>query len=237
MIKSQKIKKIGIIGGLGPDSTLDYYRGIINFFRSDTDELNYPEILIYSVNLTDFMNLVNKKRDLLAKWLLEKINVLHKSGADFVAIASNTPHVVFDKLKEQSPIPLISIVEETLEYVKKIKIERVGLIGTKITMGSELYTKPMMENGIKIFIPDENEIKIIHEKIFSELEIGIIKQSTKDLFLSYIQNMIDKHHIQALILGCTELPHMFPNDELGIPFINTTKLHIESIINYSINRL
>ncbi len=237
MIKSQELKKIGIIGGLGPDSTLEYYRGIINYFRKDTEEINYPEILIYSVNLTEVVDLMNKKRDFLVKWFLEKINVLDKSGVDFVAIASNTPHIVIDKLKELSPVPLISIIDETLDYIKKNGLKKAGLMGTKITMGTDLYIKPFMKSGIEIFIPKDNEQTIINEKIFSELEIGIVKQATKELFLSYIQRMIDLHEIEALILGCTELPLMFPNDELGIPFINTTKLHIESIIKCSVNRL
>lgn len=237
MIKSQEIKKIGIIGGLGPDSTLDYYRGIINYFRADTEYLNYPEILIYSLNLTEFMLMVNKKRDYLVKWLLEKIIVLYEANVDFIAIASNTPHIIFDKLKEQSPIPLISIIDETLDYIKSLGVNKVGLLGTQLTMESDLYKKPMQENDIEIFMPAHRDQKIIHDKIFAELEIGIIKQETKDNFLSYVQQMIDDHNIEALILGCTELPLMFPNDELGIPFINTTKLHIESIIKYSINKI
>lgn len=237
MIKRQEIKKIGIIGGLGPDSTLDYYRGIINYFRTNTDDLNYPEILIYSLNLSDFMLLVSKKRDYLVKWLLEKINVLCKADVDFIAIASNTPHIIFDELKEQSPVPLISIIEETMDYIKSHGFKKVGLLGTQITMGTDLYKKPMKKNGISIFIPGKEDQIIINDKIFAELEIGIIKQETKDYFLSHIQQMIDDHDIEALILGCTELPLMFPHDELGIAFINTTKLHIESIIKYSINEL
>jgi len=104
-------------------------------------------------------------------------------------------------------------------------------------MSTDLYIKPFAKSGIEVFVPANDEIDIIHNKIFSEIEIGLIKDSTRELILGYVQKLKDSHKIQALILGCTELPLMFPNDELGIPFINTTQLHIDSIIKYCINKL
>jgi len=231
MIKSIE-KRIGIIGGLGPDSTLEYYRGIINLFRSHQMTIDYPEILIYSVNLSEFVKLIKGKEEVLIRWFLEKIEILNKANVDIIAIASNTPHILLDKLRAQSPIQIISIVEETLKYIKTLNIRKVGLIGTKTTMGTDLYHKPFFEQGIEVFVPGEDEQETIHNKIFSELEIGLRKESTHELILGYIRDLIVRHQIEGLILGCTELPIMFPKDELGIPFINTTKLHIEGIVDF-----
>lgn len=231
------MKKIGILGGLGPESTVDYYREIISAFNTKYSELAYPEMIIYSANLNEFMEFISKKQwNKISEWLLEKILIIHQAGAEFAAIASNTPHIVFDEIKAKSPIPLLSIVEETCNKTKEMGLKNVGLMGTKLTMESDFYKKPFISKGISVVVPLEEEQQLIHHKLFSEIELGIFKDSTKEELLAIAKRMVDENGIDSLILGCTELPLILTEDRWGIPFLNTSAIHCESIIKYCIEK-
>jgi aspartate racemase len=230
------MKIIGILGGLGPESTSDYYKEIISVFNTTYRELAYPEIIIYSANVNELMQLVNISAwNRLTEWLLEKINHIHKAGAEFAVIASNTPHIVFDELNALSPIPLLSIVEQTCKKAQKMGLKNIGLMGTKLTMASDFYMKPFVHNGMSVVVPTENEQELIHQRLFSEIELGIFKDSTRNELLTIAERMAAQDGIDSLILGCTELPLILTQDAFGIPFLNTAAIHCESIIDYCIN--
>jgi aspartate racemase len=225
------MKTIGIIGGIGPESTVDYYKEIIATFLTNYSDLAYPEIIVYSVNMNELMKFVETKNWAeLSRWLLEKIFSLHRAGAEFVAIASNTPHIVFDEIKTKSPVPLLSIVEETCNKAIEMGLKNVGLMGTKLTMESEFYKKPFISKGISVVVPSEEDQQVIHHKLFSEIELGIFMDSTREELLAIAKRMVDEKRIDALILGCTELPLILTESKYDIPFLNTSAIHCESII-------
>ena len=227
------MKTIGIIGGLGPESTVDYYKEIIAAFHARYDEMVYPEIIIYSVNIDGFVKFVETENwQGLSEWLLEKISSIHRAGAQFAVIASNTPHIVFDEIKSKSPIPLLSIVEETCNKAQEMDLKNVGLMGTKLTMAADFYKKPFVSKGMSVVVPSEKEQQFIHHKLFSEIELGIFKDSTREKLLAIAKRMVDEEGIDALILGCTELPLILTESKYGIPFLNTTAIHCESIIKH-----
>ena len=172
----------------------------------------------------------------LTNWLLEKVILLHKAGAQFAAIGSNTPHIVFDKVNSKSPIPMLSIIEETRKYAQNIGFKKLGLLGTRFTMESDFFKKPFEENNMAVVVPDNEDQNLIHQRLFSEIELGIIKDSTRKELLSIVKKMIDRYSIDALILGCTELPLILNKDEFGITFLNTTAIHAESIVKYCIGK-
>lgn len=229
------MKRIGILGGIGPESTVDYYREIIRAFVTGHPELAYPEIIVYSANMNELMGLVSTKNwSALSEWLLKKITSLHIAGAEFAAIASNTPHIVFDEINAKSPIPLLSIVEETCKAANEMGLKNIGLMGTKLTMEADFYKKPFILKGMSIVVPSDEEQKIIHHRLFSEIELGIIKDSTREELLLIVKRMIEEDHIDSIILGCTELPLILTESRYGIPFLNTSAIHCESIIRYCI---
>ncbi len=227
------MKRIGIIGGLGPESTIDYYKGIINIFRQRN--LAAPEIIIYSADVNRLLELAEAREwNKLAEWLVEMVNALHNAGAEFAIIGSNTPHIVFDKVKSMSPITMLSIVDETCKRASNMKLKKLGLMGTKFTMESDFFQKAFHNAGISIIVPMKDEMQFIHNKIISEIALGIIKNSTRQELLSVVKRMIDEDSIDGLILGCTELPLILEKDEYGIPFLKTTAIHIDSIVDYCI---
>lgn len=229
------MKRIGIIGGLGPESTIDYYKGIINVFRQRESGLATPEIIIYSADVSRLMELVEVREwSKLVEWLVKMVNALHNAGAGFAVIGSNTPHIVFDKVKSRSPIPMLSIVDETCKRASSMKLKKLGLMGTKFTMESDFFQKAFHDAGISIIVPMKDEQQFIHNKIISEIVFGIIRNSTRQELLSIAKRMIEEDSIDGLILGCTELPLILEKDEYGIPFLNTTAIHVKSIVDYCI---
>jgi aspartate racemase len=215
------MKKIGVIGGIGPESTIDYYKLIIGAFHEKQADWGYPEIIIYSANLASLMKILeDKKWDDLTDWLVEKVVALHNAGAEFAVIGSNTPHIVFQKVSSRAPIPMLSIIEETCKKAQSLGLKKLGLMGTKFTMESDFFQKPFVANGMEIVVPEHEDQERIHHRLFSEIELGIIKDSTRKELLFIVKKMIDRHSIDSLILGCTELPLILDKDEYGIPFVN-----------------
>ena len=228
------MKNIGIIGGLGPEATIDYYNELINAFKKDNDDLNYPEIIIYSVNMSVFIGYMTvKKYDEATAYLSDKIEALKHAGADFVAISANTPHLLFDQLKKKSTIPLLSIVEATRDEALKKGLKRAGLFGTGFTMDANFYPEVFKSSGIEIVMPDKEDKEQINYKLFSEIELGIFKDETREMLIGIIEKMVREQHIDSIILGCTEFPLILKEKQYaGIPVLNTTKIHVDALVNY-----
>jgi aspartate racemase len=224
-----------MIGGFGPESTLDYYRLLIETYREKFDNTSYPEILIYSLDINKLLDMVAEKQwNELAQWLSGAINALYRAGADFAFISANTPHIVFDRVKQLSPIPLISIIEAARNTTLSLELKKVGLLGTLFTMQSKFYQEVFERENIEIVVPDEEEQHYIHSKLMTEIEIGIFKNETREGLLKIIRRMKDEEGIKGVILGCTELPLILTREEFDMRFINPAISHVESILKYCI---
>ena len=224
------MKKIGLVGGLGPESTLDYYRLIIGAFR-ERKSFDYPEILVYSVNLSEGLNLMEGRRwDALVDWLLHKVEALARAGAELAAICSNSPHVVFEEVRQRSPLPLVSIVEAARDEAASRGSKRPGLLGTAFTMQADFYPETFRGRGMQMVVPPVDDQALIHRKLFTEIELGVFKDETRDQLLGVVERMIRRDGIDAVVLGCTELPLILTKDEFGIPFLNTTAVHVDAIV-------
>jgi aspartate racemase len=231
------MKTIGIVGGLGPEATMDYYKEMISLVNSRSSEgnLTYPEIIIYSVNMARFIGFLDvKDYPAAVSYISGCISRLEYAGADFAAISANTPHLFFNEIQQRVHIPLVSIVETCRERAKQMGLKRCGLFGTRFTMNADFYQEVFKPEGIQVIVPEKKEIDRINELLFNELELGIFKDNTRMELLDVVQKMKDVHKIDALILGCTEFPIMFKEEQyLGIPFLNTTRIHVEEIIRQS----
>lgn len=227
------MKKLGLVGGMGPESTIPYYHDIVYGVQEMLGKSMFPELSIESVNVFEVLRLCSEKQyDELADYLMVAINNLAKSGADFAVLSANTPHIVFNKLKEQSPIPLISIIEATCEEAKLRNLKKIGLLGTIFTMTGEFFKEPFTKNGIQVIIPTEEEMELINDKISTELELGIVKEETLLFFQRVIARMKAWDGIEAIVLGCTELPLLLNDEVSQVPCLDTMKIHISSIIRY-----
>jgi aspartate racemase len=226
------MKKIGIVGGIGPASTLDYYKGIIDGCFDRSGSKAYPRIVIDSIDMMEMLGYVTENdRRMLTTQLRASIRNLESSGAEVAAIASNTPHIVFDAVQVASPLPLISIVEETCRTAASCGYVRVAVLGTLFTMRNGLYTDAFTRYGIQAFVPDEKTQEAVHGVIFPNLENGIVLPEEKARLLRIAQELIDSTKAEALVLGCTELPLAIHPGDLAAPILDTAQIHIKAIIN------
>jgi aspartate racemase len=226
------MKSLGVVGGLGPESTIDYYQRIIALYRERTRDGSYPRFIIISVDLKkglDFM----EAGDLagMAAYLLEGIGKLADAGADFALISANTPHIVFDEVALKSPIPLISIVEAACAAAKALGLKRLALFGTRYTMLATFYLKVFLHEGIELLVPEPNDQDYIHDKYMNELVPGKFLPETRTGLLDIVDRMKAKSDIDGVILAGTELPLILSDaGHNGIPFLNTTKIHVEAAV-------
>jgi aspartate racemase len=226
------MKTLGIIGGVGPESTIEYYQNIIALYRERQRDGSYPEFIINSVDLKkglDFMA-ANKLAG-MADYLLEEIGKLARAGANFGLISANTPHIVFDELASKSPIPLISIVGCASAAAKARGLKKLALFGTRFTMQGTFYLKVFSREGIELVAPDANDQEYIHDKYLNELVPGKFLPETRDGLLAIVDRMQAKSDIDGVILAGTELSLILRDpDHKGIPFLNTTKIHVEAAV-------
>ena len=225
------MKKVGIVGGIGPVSTLDYYSGIINGVRELTQSGDYPKIAIDSVNMTEMIGCVaDDAWERLTDLLVCAVGHLAAAGADFAAIASNTPHIVFDAVRARAALPLVSIVEETCRYAKKAGVGKAAVLGTLFTMRSGLYTEAFERHGIQAFVPDKETQEDVYGIIFPNLENGVVLAEDREKLLEISKRFLTATGSDALVLGCTELPLAIKPGDLDTTLLDTAQIHIEAII-------
>ena len=226
------MKTLGIIGGLGPESTIDYYGKIIALFRERTGDGSYPQFIINSINLKkglDFMDANNLTG--MADYLVEEIGRLARAGATFGLISANTPHIVFDDVASRSSIPLISIVEATCAAAKLRKLKRLALFGTRYTMQATFYPKVFSREGIELVVPDPEDQTYIHNKYLNELVPGQFLPETRAGLLAIVDRMKATSNLDGVILAGTELPLILRDSEHnGIPALDTTEIHCEAAV-------
>ena len=226
------MKKLGLIGGMGPESTLPYYQGIVYGVQKKMGQPFFPHFTVESVNVFQILSFLNAgDKDALVDYLMTAINNLANAGADFIALASNTPHIVFEQLQEKSPLRIISIVEATCKDAVTKGYKTIGLIGTIFTMNNDFFKTPFERNGIKVVVPNDVEMRLINDRIYNEIELGVIKQETINEFLQIINRLKTEENIEAIVLGCTELPLLLNDAITPVPCLDTMKIHIDAIVN------
>jgi aspartate racemase len=225
------MKKIGIIGGLGPEPTIEYYKIITSRFRKSPT--GYPRIIIYSMDVDELADRFESEDWAAIHGLLrEGIDAIHRAGADFGLIAANTPHIVFDDIAGDAPIPLLSIVTATLDAVRDRGLSKVGLLGTKFTMRSDLFQKELVPAGVEVVVPGREDQEYIQHKIYNEMTVGTFTDDTRAGLLGIIEKLKMESAIEGVILGCTELPIILDREEFGLHFFDTTRIHAERAIAY-----
>src|ERR1700730_6521230 len=227
------MRTVGMIGGLGPESTIDYYRSIIARFRARKPNGGYPHVIINSLDVDKGIAMLDTGRlDDLADYLAAGIELLARAGSDFGFIAANTPHLVFDEVQRRSAIPLLSIVRATCDYTKALGLKKVGLFGTGFTMRASFYSKEFERAGIALVRPKESEQEFIHGKYIGELLNNRFLPETRTEILKIAQRMRSEDGIEALVLAGTELPLLLRDSgNPGIEFLDTTVIHVEAIVN------
>jgi len=225
------MRTLGLIGGTGPESTIDYYRLLTAQYREKADGAS-PPVIINSVDLKRMIAWMSADElDKVTDYLVGEFEKLERAGVDFAALTANTPHIVFDELKERVKLPLISIVEAACERAQALGFKSVGLFGTRYTMQAPFYPKVFSRTDIKLVTPNAEEQEYIHEKYFGELLKDTFLPETRARFLAIADDIKARDGIEALILGGTEIPLLLRTEEHnGIQLLDTTRIHVDRLI-------
>ena len=227
------MKTLGIVGGLGPDSTIDYYRLIVELYRKRVGGVGYPPIIITSLDVDKAIEIINAGQMLrLANYFAAGVKQLADAGADYALIAANTAHIVFNEVRKLSRIPLISIVEAACDEVKRRGMTRVGLLGTGFTMGGSFYPDVFEKQGIAVVVPSVEERARIHQKYLDELLRGTFLPETRAFIQDMIGTLKEQEGIEGVVLAGTELPLLLRDGSISrVPLLDTTQIHVEAALD------
>jgi aspartate racemase len=226
------MRTAGIIGGLGPESTIDYYRSILGRYRERKPNGGCPHILINSLDVDKGIAMIEAGRlDELADYLASGLDALVRGGAEFAFMAANTPHLVFDELQRRSTIPLVSIVQATVERARALGLKNVGLLGTGFTMRAKFYPEEFQRAGIGLVIPTEAEREQIHRIYIGELLKNQFLPESREAILGVARRMKDDDGVEAMVLAGTELPLLLRGAASDIEWLDTTVIHVEAVVD------
>lgn len=226
------MRTLGMVGGLGPESTIDYYRSIIAGVRERQPDAGYPHIVINSLDPDRVLAMLDAERvDQLADYISSGVEVLARSGAEFGFIAANTPHLAFDEVQRRSAIPLVSIVRATAENAKSRDFKKVGLFGTGFTMRASFYPDEFRRAGIAMVAPRDSERQYIHQKYVGELLKNQFLPGTSAEILRIAHRLRVEEGVEAVVLAGTELPLLLRGAATDIDFLDTTVIHVNAIVS------
>lgn len=221
---------IGLVGGLGPESTIDYYRRIIDGWKQK-GQTGTPSIVIDSLDAQRVLRLSRDDRDGLIDYLSASLGRLTGAGVDFAALTANTPHLVFDDLSSRCQRPLISIVEVCAQEARRRGYSRVGLLGTIFTMDAPFYPSVLARYGVDVVTPQPAEKAWLHEKYVTELLNGVFRDDTRQGVHDLAARLRRDERVDGIVLGGTELPLLLTNETVGgVPALDTTRLHVDAIV-------
>lgn len=228
-------KTIGILGGMSPESTVEYYQYITRTYTERFGNYGYPEIIIYSVTFQTYVDWPDAERwDLVAQGLSDAARKLQDAGADFIVIATNTMHLVFDEVQAALHVPMLSLLDAVSEAIMARGMNTVGLLGTRFAMEKGFYQDALASRGITVVVPESIDRQYVNDVIYQELVVRRIREESRRRFAAIIRKL-EGHGAQGVILGCTEIPLLVRQADVGLPLFNTTVIHAEATLNYAIS--
>lgn len=226
------MKKVGIIGGLSPESTMLYYAGINDGVRVRMGGLHSGEILLNSLDFGVFVALKDKGDwDTQAKILCDAAKSLERAGADFIILATNTMHKMADQIEAEINIPFLHLADATARRIKAAGMDKIALLGTRYTMEQNFYKDRLERVGIEVLVPDAVWRQDVHDIIYDELCNGKVLPESKRTYRNII-GTLQKQGAQGVVLGCTEITMLIKSEDIAIECLDTTAIHIEETLTY-----
>ena len=231
----RRMKTIGLIGGTSWFSTIDYYRIFNETVNKRLGNNSSAKILLYSVNFDEIVTLTkNNDWEGIGEIMSTAAKNLELAGADCMLLGANTMHIIADKIQSDLSIPLLHIADVVTAEVESKKLKHMLLLGTKYTMQSSFYADKLQSKGIRLTVPDVEEMEIINNSIYNELGKGLILPETKEIYLDIINKYIGVG-VEGVILGCTEIPLLIKQADCTIPLLDTTLIHATAAVEFALS--
>ena len=227
-------KRIGILGGMSPESTVEYYQTITRTYTERYGDYAYPEVLIYSVSFQPYVDWPEQDRwDLVAQGLGEAARTLEGAGADVIVIATNTMHLVVDEVQAGVNVPVLSLLDVVADAILARGMRTVGLLGTRFTMERGLYQNALARRGITVLVPNETDRAYVNDVIYNELVAAKIRDESRARFVTLIEELAGRG-AEGVILGCTEIPLLVGEGDVDLPLLDTTLLHANAALDFAL---
>lgn len=229
------MKTIGLLGGSGWVSTVEYYRLINQKINDKLGGLHAARLILYSMNMHEMIQIGQhgKNPEAMKNYLLSLALKIANMGAELLLLCANTLHIYADAIQQEIKIPLIHIADATASVVKSQNISKVGLLGTQLTMEKDFYKNRLAINGLEVIVPESEQRKYIMETIFNQLERGIFHEKTRQQYLQIIQQL-HQSGAEGIILGCTEIPLLIKQHHTSVPLFDTTEIHAQAAVDFAL---
>jgi aspartate racemase len=228
------MQTLGLIGGFSWVSTVEYYKFINQDFNEKLGGLEFPQCIIYSFNYADIKKYNNTDNwEMTFQLVLKACNDLKQCGVTGIVLCANTMHRIADRLEKDTGLPVIHIATATATEIEKQRLKKVGLLGTKFTMELDFFKSKLIDKGIEVLIPNEDDREFLHHTIYDELGKGIFAEQTKQRYLKIIADLMNEG-AEGIVLGCTELPLMIQQSDINVPIFDTTLLHSKAAVEFSL---
>lgn len=228
------MKTLGLIGGTGWVSTIEYYRKINQGINGKLGGLDAARLIMYSLNFGDIDRAdFDKAPETIFNMFLDAASKLENAGAQMIMLCANTPHMFADRIAESIHVPLLHIGEATAQAIQKQGMKNVVLLGTKYTMEKAFYRDKLQSAGIEMMVPDKPDRDLIHGAIIGELLKDDFRPETKKKFLGIIEKM-QSRGAEGVVLGCTEIPLLISPDDLDLPMFNTLDIHAQAAVDFAL---
>jgi len=224
-------KRIGVLGGISHESTAKYYSLIHEKYYARRGDYHYPEVVMYSLDFQRFTDHENTDMDAYMGYIMQGVGGLEAAGAEFILMAANSPHAVYDQVSRRAQVPVLSIAEATLKKASSLGLRRLLLLGIKFTMQSTFYQDAGRRHGIHVMTPTEQEQNEVDRIVFKELVVGVHRDETRRRLLE----IMEAYPVDGVILGCTELPLLLRQSDSRLPLLDTLDIHVEAALDYSLN--
>ncbi len=237
-MKYKKMRTLGLIGGTSWHSTIEYYKYINQYVNDYFSDNTNPPLIVFTLNQSLIHRFQRESNwEGIAELIAKAAKSLENAGVDMLMLCANTPHKVYNKVEKQINTPILHISDATAEAIKLRSLNKVCFLGTKYSMTENFVTERIINNGVEVVTPsDENIIEELHRIIQEELTYGEIIPKSKEYVISIIQSFIDMG-AEGVILGCTEFPLMIKETDLQIPIFNTTEIHSKAGANFILKDL
>ena len=231
------MKKIGIIGGLSPESTVSYYKWLNEGVRDRLGGHHSAKILLSSVDFAEFCALKEAGDwDTQAELLADEAQALQRAGADFLILATNTMHKHAEKIESMISIPFLHLADATARRIQKAGLNAIALLGTRYTMELDFYKSRLIDAGIDVYVPDEKGVRTVNDIIYNELVKGDIRAQSRKEYQNIVLQLAEKG-AQGVILGCTEITLLIGQNDVTVPVFDTTRIHVEEALEYAFGGL
>lgn len=228
------MKRIGLLGGMSWESTLEYYRIMNETVKEKLGGTHSADCILYSFNFQKVEELQHKGDwNSLTNLMIEEAHNLKSAGAELIVICTNTMHIMAQAIEESTGLKVIHIADTTADEINRRNIKKVLLLGTRFTMEGSFYRDKLEAKGIEVCIPNEKDRQLVHETIYKELIVGKINDKSRDQYIEIIKKSVEKG-VSGVVLGCTEIPLLIKDNDLDIEVLDTMTIHSKASIEYAL---